>query len=93
MVGQWGRLREKYLKKHEPDVYRVLKEQDKLEEHLAMYQDTYSEYARQLMRKLHTERGIDDDLRQRDMYAFLRESYFVCKDVIQQVKREILSGK
>ena len=93
VLGVWANLREKYLKKNEPNVYRLLQEQNKLEEHLLSYDKTYESYAKRLMVEYADRRGVNEELRKRDFYVYLKMSYEICQIVLKKLTEEIMAGK
>lgn len=53
--GVWWQLREGFLKKNQPELYKSLIERGKLEEYLTSYQETYSNRGEKMAEKLAEE--------------------------------------
>ena len=87
--GVWGRMREDYLKREKPAIYRHLMKSGELMEYLDGYQRAYSKRAAELDDELSKERGLTDDLMERDSLRWILLAGQIHLEVLRQLKAEI----
>ena len=87
--GVWGRMREDYLKREKPAIYRHLMKSGELMEYLDGYQRAYSKRAAALDAELSKERGLTDDLMERDALQWILLAGQIHLEVLRQMEDEI----
>ena len=87
--GVWGRMREDYLKREKPAIYRHLIKSGELMEYLDGYQRAYSKRAAALDAELSKERGLTDDLMERDALQWILLAGQIHLEVLRQLEQEI----
>ena len=87
--GVWGRMREDYLKREKPAIYRHLIKSGELMEYLDGYQRAYSKRAAELDDELSKERGLTDDLMERDSLRWILLAGQIHLEVLRQLEQEI----
>lgn len=87
--GVWGRMREEFLKREHPTIYRHLMKSDELMEYLDGYQQAYSKRAAELDAELSKEQGLDDILMKRDTLRWIVLAGQIHLDVLQRLEQEI----
>ena len=69
--GPWACVREAYLKKMKPEMWKELVETGKADEYLKDIEEEYSEKAERLMNQLMEQQGATEDLKRRDQMAWI----------------------
>ena len=87
--GVWGRMREDYLKREKPAIYRHLMKSGELMEYLDGYQRAYSKRAAALDAELSKERGLTDDLMERDALQWILLAGQIHLEVLKRLEYEI----
>jgi len=87
--GVWGRMREDFLKREHPAIYRHLMKSGELMEYLDGYQQAYSKRAAELDAELSKEQGLDDILMKRDTLRWIVLAGQIHLDVLQRLEQEI----
>ena len=87
--GVWGRMREDFLKREHPAIYRHLMKSGELMEYLNGYQQVYSKRAATLDAELSKERGLTDGLMERDTLRWILLAGQIHLEVLRQLKAEI----
>ena len=87
--GVWGRMREEFLKREHPAIYRHLVKSGELMEYLDGYQQAYSKRAAELDAELSKEQGLDDILMKRDPLRWIVLAGQIHLDVLQRLEQEI----
>ena len=87
--GKWGRLREEFLREHQPKTYDFLRKSGELTRYLDGYQAKYSAKAKQLAAIFTKDRGVDDELFKRDALAWLTATEKIEREVVNQLRGEI----
>ena len=87
--GVWGRMREDYLKREKPAIYRHLIRSGELMEYLEGYQRAYSKRAAALDAELSKERGLTDDLMKCDSLRWILLAGQIHLEVLRRLKAEI----
>ncbi len=87
--GVWGRMREDYLKREKPAIYRHLVKSGELIEYLDGYQRAYSKRATALDAELSKERGLTDDLMERDSLRWILLAGQIHLEVLRRLEQEI----
>ena len=87
--GVWGRMRAEFLKREKPAIYRHLMKSGELMEYLDGYQRAYSKRAAALDADLSKERGLTDDLMERDALQWILLAGQIHLEVLRQMEDEI----
>ena len=87
--GVWGRMREEFLKRKHPAIYRHLVKSGELMEYLDGYQQAYSKRAAALDAELSKERGLTDDLMERAPLRWILLAGQIHLEVLRQLEAEI----
>ena len=87
--GVWGRMREDYLKREKPTIYRHLVKSGELIEYLDGYQRAYSKRAAALDVELSKARGLDDVLMKRDPLRWILLAGQIHLEVLNRLEQEI----
>jgi len=87
--GVWGRMREEFLKREHPAIYRHLMKSGELMEYLDGYQQAYSKRAAALDAELSKERGLTDDLMERDTLRWILLAGQIHLEVLRRLEAEI----
>lgn len=87
--GVWGRMREEFLKREHPAIYRHLVKSGELIEYLDGYQRAYSKRATALDAELSKERGLTDDLMERDSLRWILLAGQIHLEVLRRLEQEI----
>ena len=87
--GVWGRMRKDYLKREKPAIYRHLMKSGELMEYLDGYQRAYSKRATALDAELSKERGLTDDLMERDSLRWILLAGQIHLEVLRRLEQEI----
>ena len=87
--GVWGRMREEFLKREHPAIYRHLVKSGELMDYLDGYQQAYSKRAAELDAELSKEQGLDDILMKRDTLRWIVLAGQIHLDVLQRLEQEI----
>ena len=87
--GVWGQMRAEYLKENNPDLYEELKESGELEEYLNGYQIAYSNRAEKLSKEMSEERGINEELYNKDSLEWILETEKIQEEIKEILKKEI----
>ena len=87
--GVWGRMREDFLRKEHPAIYRHLMKSGELMEYLEGYQRAYSKRAAKLDAELSKERGLDNVLMERDPLRWIVLAGQIHLEVLQRLEAEI----
>ena len=87
--GVWGRMREEFLKREHPAIYRHLIQSGELMNYLDGYQKAYSQRAAALDAELSKERGLDDVLMERDPLRWIVLAGQIHLEVLQRLEAEI----
>ena len=72
VIGKYGRLRQRYLKKHRPILYTNLLTSCKLSEHLADIEKECSERMDSLVKAMAKQEGVTEALKAADQIAWAR---------------------
>ena len=87
--GVWGRMREEFLKREKPAIYRHLTKSGELMEYLEGYQRAYSKRAAELDAELSKERGLDDALMERDSLRWIVLAGQIHLEILRRMEAEI----
>ena len=87
--GVWGRMREDFLKREKPAIYRHLIKSGELMEYLEGYQRAYSKRAAALDAELSKARGLDDVLMKRDPLRWILLAGQIHLEVLRRLEQEI----
>ena len=87
--GVWGRMREDFLKREHPAIYRHLMKSGELMEYLNGYQQAYSKRAAALDAELSKARGLDDVLMKRDPLRWILLAGQIHLEVLRRLEQEI----
>ena len=87
--GVWGQIREEYLKTNKPEMYNQLKEEGTLEEYLTGYQIAYSNRAEKMAKELAAERGINEELYEKDSLEWILETEKIQEEIKATLAKEI----
>ena len=87
--GVWGQIREEYLKTNKPEMYNHLKEEGTLEEYLTGYQIAYSNRAEKMAKELSVERGINEELYEKDSLEWILETEKIQEEIKATLAKEI----
>jgi len=82
-------MREDFLKREHPAIYRHLMKSGELMEYLDGYQQAYSKRAAELDAELSKEQGLDDILMKRDTLRWIVLAGQIHLDVLQRLEQEI----
>ena len=83
--GVWGRMREDFLKREHPAIYRHLIKSGELMEYLDVYQQAYSKRAAELSK----ERGVTDSLMERNPLRWILLAGQIHLEVLRRLEAEI----
>ena len=72
VIGQYGHMRQRYLKKHRPILYTNLLTSCKLSEHLADIEEECSERMASLVKAMAKQEGVTEALKSADQMAWVR---------------------
>ena len=72
VIGKYGHLRQRYLKKHRPILYTNLLTSCKLSEHLADIEEECSERMDGLVKAMAKQEGVTEALKAADQMAWIR---------------------
>ncbi|MBR4695374.1 MAG: TnpV protein [Selenomonadaceae bacterium] len=87
--GVWGRMREEFLKREHPAIYRHLVKSGELMEYLNGYQQAYSKRAATLDAELSKERGLTDSLMERNPLRWILLAGQIHLEVLRRLEDEI----
>ena len=87
--GVWGRMREEFLKREHPAIYRHLVKSGELMDYLDGYQQAYSKRAATLDAELSKERGLTDSLMERNPLRWILMAGQIHLEVLRRLKAEI----
>ena len=87
--GVWGRMREEFLKREHPAIYRHLVKSGELMEYLNGYQQAYSKRAATLDAELSKERGLTDSLMERNPLRWILLAGQIHLEVLKRLEAEI----
>ncbi len=87
--GVWGRMREDFLKREKPAIYRHLTKSGELMEYLDGYQQAYSKRAAALDAELSKERGLTDELMERNSLQWIMLAGQIHMEVLRRLEAEI----
>ena len=87
--GVWGRMREDFLKREHPTIYRHFIKSGELMEYLDGYQQAYSKRAATLDAELSKARGLDDVLMKRDPLRWILLAGQIHLEVLRRLEQEI----
>ena len=87
--GVWGRMREDFLKREHPAIYRHLVKSGELMEYLNGYQQVYSKRAATLDAELSKERGLTDSLMERNPLRWILLAGQIHLEVLRRLEDEI----
>ena len=87
--GVWGRMREEFLKREHPAIYRHLVKSGELMEYLNGYQQAYSKRAATLDAELSKERGLTDSLMERNPRRWILLAGQIHLEVLRRLEDEI----
>ena len=82
-------MREEFLKREHPAIYRHLMKSDELMEYLNGYQQAYSKRAAALDAELSKERGLTDSLMERNPLRWILLAGQIHLEVLRRLKAEI----
>ena len=72
VIGKYGHMRQRYLKKHRPILYTHLLTSCKLSEHLADIEEECSERVDSLVKAMANQEGVTEALKAADQMAWVR---------------------
>ena len=72
VIGKYGHMRQRYLKKHRPILYTNLLTSCKLSEHLADIEEECSERMDSLVKAMAKQEGVTEALKAADQMAWVR---------------------
>ena len=72
VIGKYGHMRQRYLKKHRPILYTNLLTSCKLSEHLADIEEECSEHMDNLIKAIAKQEGVTEALKATDQMAWVR---------------------
>lgn len=84
--GIWATLREEYLRKEKPELFKLMHESGILLDHLRAYQRAYSVTAQNLLEEKAKERGCNEELMQKNYFE-----WFLLTSEISEEVREIVT--
>ena len=87
--GVWGRMREEFLKREHPAIYRHLVKSGELMDYLDGYQQAYSKRAATLDAELSKERGLTDSLMERNPLRWILLAGQIHLEVLRRLEDEI----
>lgn len=87
--GTWGRMREDFLRREHPDIYRELMKSGELMGYLDGYQRAYSKRAAVLDEELSKERGLTDELMERDSLRWIVLAGQIHMEILRRLEDEI----
>ena len=87
--GVWGRMREEFLKREHPAIYRHLMKSGELMEYLNGYQQAYSKRAATLDAELSKERGLTDSLMECNPLRWILLAGQIHLEVLRRLEDEI----
>ena len=89
-VGKYGRLHLEYLKEHRKGYHTTLLMEGKLNQRLYEIDVEAKTMAESIISRLATERGIDEDLKARDMLRWVAEMNNIKASAEEIVSREVI---
>jgi len=69
--GPWACVKEAYLKKEKPEMWKELVETGKADEYLKDIEEEYSEKATRLMNQLMEQQGATEELKRKDQMKWI----------------------
>lgn len=92
-IGKWGNLREKIMKKNNPQILISMRKNNTLSSYLENYQNAMEQRVELLLNKIRKERGINKDLWRTDPFEFVIRDIEAQSDVKTQLEEEIINSK
>jgi len=89
-IGKYGRLHLKYLKEHRKGRYTNLLSEGALNQRLYEIDVEAKAMVESIFTRLAAERGIDEDLKARDMFAWIAEMNNIKASAEEIVLREVV---
>ena len=89
-IGKYGLLHLDYIKEHRKGRYTTLLSESRLNEHLHRIDLEASEMLETIVLRLATERGIDENLKARDMLGWVAEMNSIKASAEEIVLREVV---
>ena len=87
--GIWGRMREEFLRREHPTIYRELVTSGELMGYLDGYQRAYSKRAATMDEELSKKRGLTDDLMERDPLRWIVLAGQIHMEILRRLEDEI----
>ena len=87
--GVWGRMREEFLRREHPTIYRELVKSGELMGYLDGYQRAYSKRAAMLDSELSKERGVTDALMERAPLRWIVLAGQIHMEILRRLEKEI----
>ena len=89
-IGKYGRMHLDYIKNHRRGRYTTLLTEGKLNAHLHEIDLESNEMLDNIIHRLSTERGIDEDLKARDMLLWVAEMNNIKVSAEEIIWREVI---
>ena len=89
-IGKYGLLHLDFIKAHRKGRYTVLVSECRLNEYLYQIDIEAKEMLETIISRLATERGMDEDLKARDMFRWVAEMYNIKASAEEIVFKEVI---
>ncbi len=89
-IGRFGRMRKKFLRKHQPDTFALMLMENTLTQHLIDIDRQANEQIDLITSKLAQAEGVTEDLKARDQLGWIQAMNSCRARAEEQVIREIV---
>ena len=89
-IGRYGRMRKKYLKKHQPDTFALMLMENTLTQHLIDIDREANEQIELITSRLAQAEGVTEDLKARGQLGWIRQMNSCHARAEEQVIRELV---
>ena len=89
-IGRFGRMRKKYLKKHQPDTFALMLMENTMTQHLIDIDHQAKEQIELITAQLARANGVTEDLKARDQLGWIRAMNSCRARAEEQVVRELV---